>query len=83
MRTDLLREKQTIYLEQAKQPYERRNGSKILSFYRFLLSLIPVIEVNVKILGTSITFNLGTEALIKFGRTKTKCQKWIEGFVFV
>lgn len=61
---------------------ERRNGSKILFLYRFLFSLIPVIEVTVKILGASIIFNFQTKALIKFARTKTKCQKWIEGFVF-
>lgn len=84
VRTDLLREKQTIYLEQAKQPYEiKKTWNKNINFYRFLFSLIPVIVVTMKILGTSITFNFRTEALIKFARTKTKCQKWIEVFVFV
>lgn len=35
---------------------EIRNGSKKIIFYRFLFRLIPVTEVTVKILGTSIFF---------------------------
>lgn len=62
-----VREKQTIHLEQAKQPYERKKKwIKKKNFYRFLFRLIPVTEVTVKILGTSIFLHFQHKALRNF-----------------
>lgn len=42
VRTDLLREKQTIYLEQAKQPYEtKRKWIKNIHFLQILIQSDP------------------------------------------
>lgn len=78
-----MREEQKIYWEQTKQPYEkRRNESKIILILQVLIQFDPSESSyweNTKQQASLLTAKL--KHTIKFVRTKTKCQKWIKGFL--